>query len=99
MDGEWEAPLIDNPEYKGPWTAKKIKNPAYKGQWVHPMIPNPEYKVDNNVGNFVSGAIGFDLWQVKSGTIFDNIIVTDSPEEALEFGKKTYQELKVILLI
>jgi len=45
-DGEWEPPLIDNPEYKGPWKARQIDNPAYKGEWVHPMIPNPEYVED-----------------------------------------------------
>lgn len=30
MDGEWEAPQIDNPEYKGEWRPKTIKNPDYK---------------------------------------------------------------------
>merc|ERR1712118_355270 len=34
------------------------------------------------------GFIGFDLWQVKGGTIFDNIIITDDRTEADEFGKK-----------
>ena len=29
-DGEWEAPEIDNPDYKGPWKQKKIDNPDYK---------------------------------------------------------------------
>jgi len=24
MDGEWEAPQIPNPEYKGEWAPKKI---------------------------------------------------------------------------
>jgi calreticulin len=23
-DGTWEAPMIDNPEYKGPWRPKMI---------------------------------------------------------------------------
>merc|ERR1712176_1354090 len=32
-DGEWEAPMKDNPAYKGDWTAKRISNPAYKGFW------------------------------------------------------------------
>jgi hypothetical protein len=27
--GKWEAPLIDNPAYKGVWAPRKIKNPAY----------------------------------------------------------------------
>lgn len=30
MDGEWEAPMIDNPEYKGVWSPKQIDNPKYK---------------------------------------------------------------------
>merc|ERR1712048_1295442 len=29
-DGEWEAPMKDNPEYKGDWKAKRISNPEYK---------------------------------------------------------------------
>lgn len=29
-DGEWEPPMIPNPEYKGVWRAKRIENPAYK---------------------------------------------------------------------
>lgn len=32
MDGEWEPPMIDNPEYKGEWKPKQIDNPAYKGK-------------------------------------------------------------------
>merc|ERR1712142_1218245 len=26
MDGEWEPPMIDNPEFKGEWKPKKIDN-------------------------------------------------------------------------
>jgi calreticulin len=33
-DGEWEAPQIDNPDFKGAWSAKRIANPAYKGVWA-----------------------------------------------------------------
>ena len=32
-DGEWEAPMVDNPAYKGPWKPKMIPNPAYKYVW------------------------------------------------------------------
>lgn len=38
MDGVYEAPQINNPEYKGEWKPKLIPNPAYKGVWVHPGI-------------------------------------------------------------
>ena len=30
MDGEWEPPMIDNPEHKGEWKPKQIENPSYK---------------------------------------------------------------------
>jgi len=32
--------------------------------------------------------IGFDLWQVKGGSIFDNIIITDDKAEADAMAKK-----------
>ena len=34
------------------------------------------------------GFIGFDLWQVKGGSIFDNVIITDDKAEADAFAKK-----------
>jgi calreticulin len=90
MDGEWVPPKISNPEYKGEWRAKLIDNPAYKGVWVHPEIDNPEYKHDAEIYLFPDvAAVSFDLWQVKSGTIFDNIIVTDSLDEAKSFYAET----------
>jgi calreticulin len=91
-DGTWEPPMIDNPEYKGPWKPKMIDNPDYKGPWVHPTIPNPEYSEDKELYVRCKDCthVGFELWQVASGTIFDNIIVTDSLEEAKAFADATY---------
>lgn len=46
-DGEWEAPVIDNPVCSvgcGKWEPPKISNPAYKGKWHAPKIDNPEYR-------------------------------------------------------
>uniref|UniRef100_A0A5S6QV96 Calreticulin n=1 Tax=Trichuris muris TaxID=70415 RepID=A0A5S6QV96_TRIMR len=40
------------------------------------------------------GALGIDVWQVKSGTIFDNILVTDDKEYAVRFAKLTWQLYK-----
>jgi len=94
-DGEWEAPLLDNPAYKGEWKPKNIANPAYKGPWVHPEIDNPEYKPDANLYAYDSfGAVGIDIWQVKSGSIFDNIIITDSVAEAEKFLADTFTKVK-----
>jgi calreticulin len=78
LDGEWEAPVISNPEYKGPWRVKRIENPDYIGEWIHPQIPNPDYYHDDSIYAFNSHAfLGIEIWQVKSGTIFDNFLVTD----------------------
>merc|ERR1712187_565855 len=88
-DGEWEAPMKDNDAYKGEWHAARISNPAYKGVWEARKIANPEYKDDNELYKYEDfGFIGFDLWQVKGGTIFDNVIITDDQAEADAFAKK-----------
>merc|ERR1711957_618973 len=88
-DGEWEAPMKDNAAYKGDWNGKRISNPAYKGIWEAKKIANPEYEDDDSVYKFADfGFLGFDLWQVKAGSIFDNVIVTDDKAEADAFAKK-----------
>jgi len=96
-DGEWEAPMIDNPEYGGEWQPKMVDNPDYKGQWEHPMIDNPEYKYNENMHKVCKDGcthVGFEIWQVKTGTLFDDIIVTDSVEEAKEYAEKTFFKKK-----
>jgi len=93
MDGEWEAPTIDNPEYKGEFSAKRIDNPEYKGEWVHPQVANPEYVHDDALYDYSDfGVIGFDLWQVKSGTIFDSVLITDDADEA-KAGVEAFKKL------
>merc|ERR1712186_97180 len=93
MDGEWEPPMIDNPDYKGEWKPRQIDNPDYKGKWVHPEIDNPEYNADDakELGKFDEVCkLGFDLWQVRSGTIFDNVLITDDVEEAKRIGDEPW---------
>ena len=93
-DGVWEPPFIDNPEYKGEWKVKKIDNPDYKGEWVHTEIDNPDYKDDEAIGVYSDfGVLAFEIWQVKSGTIFDSIIITDDEEEAKAFGESSFTAL------
>merc|ERR1711948_140804 len=59
------------------------------GIWEAKKIANPEYEDDDSVYKFDDfGLIGFDLWQVKGGTIFDNVIITDDVAEADSFAKK-----------
>lgn len=94
-DGDWEAPTIDNPEYKGEWSAKRVDNPEYKGEWVHPEIANPDFVDDDQLYKYTDiGAVGFDLWQVKAGSIFDNVIITDDIAEADALLAETYTKNK-----
>merc|ERR1712227_916209 len=82
-DGAWEAPQIDNPEFKGEWKAKRIKNPDYKGVWAPKKIANPAYVDDDQLYSYDSFAfVGIDIRQVKSGTIFDNLLITDDVDAA-----------------
>ncbi|KAK9831943.1 hypothetical protein WJX81_001639 [Elliptochloris bilobata] len=90
-DGVWEAPQLPNPDFKGPWSPNKITNPAYKGAWEAPMIDNPEYEHIPNVYKLpLLKFVGFELWQVKSGTIFDNVLVTDDAHYAEAFANATW---------
>ncbi|MBA0855009.1 hypothetical protein Goshw_007917, partial [Gossypium schwendimanii] len=84
-DGIWKTPKIPNPAYKGPWKRKKIKNPNYKGKWKTPWIDNPEFEDDPDL--YVLRPIkyvGIEVWQVKAGSVFDNILICDDPQYARE---------------
>merc|ERR1719231_1203383 len=94
-DGAWEAPQIDNPEYKGAWKAKRIKNPDYKGVWEAKLIDNPKYVADDNLYKYAAfSTVGIDIWQVKSGTIFDNLLITDDVDYATTHAEKTWKAQK-----
>ncbi|KAJ7973278.1 Calreticulin [Quillaja saponaria] len=94
-DGEWTAPTIANPEYKGPWKPKQIKNPNYKGKWKAPKIDNPDFKDDPDLYVFPKlKYVGIELWQVKSGTLFDNVLITDDPEYAKQVAEETWGKHK-----
>merc|ERR1719401_924764 len=74
--------MIPNPDYKGEWRAKRIENPDYQGVWEHPEIDNPDWvSVPDVYKRGDLEYVAMEIWQVKAGTIFDNILVTD--DEAL----------------
>merc|ERR1711977_286059 len=80
---------MGNPDYKGDWSVKRISNPAYKGFWEAKKIANPKFVDDDKLYSYEDfGFIGFDLWQVKGGSIFDNIVITDDVAEADKFAEK-----------
>lgn len=90
-DGAWEAPMTDNPKFKGKWEAPMIENPAYKGVWAPKKVVNPEYTGKSYVYSDI-GSVGFELWVVNSGSIFSNIIITDSVEEAKAHAEKHFSQ-------
>jgi len=90
-DGEWEPPLIDNPEFKGEWVAPKVANPAYKGEWKPKQIANKDYEEGVQLAAYDSTHVGFELWIVNNGTIFDNILVTDDLDYAIAQGTKLWK--------
>lgn len=80
------------------WTPRMIDNPDYKGPWTAPLIPNPAFKLDKDLAVYNLAFVGFDLWQVKAGTIFDNILVTDDlaeAQKALETLFIPFKELEI----
>lgn len=85
-DGVYEAPMISNPKYKGEWHSTMVDNPEYKGEWVPKQIDNPNYVADVYPHEDV-GAVGFELWTVNEGSIFDNILVCDSWDHAKSVGE------------
>jgi len=86
-DGVYEAPYIKNPKFKGAWTTTMVDNPEYKGEWVAKQIDNPSYVADVYPFDDI-GAVGFELWTVNKGSIFDNILVCDSFDEAKKVGEE-----------
>ncbi|PKU82775.1 calreticulin-3-like [Dendrobium catenatum] len=89
-DGIWKPPKIPNPAYKGPWKPKKIKNPNYKGKWKTPWIDNPEFEDDPDL--YVLKPVkyvAFEVWQVKAGSVFDNVLICDDPE----YAKQVVEEI------
>jgi len=85
-DGLWEAPMIDNPKYKGAWFAPQVDNPRYKGEWRARQPENPEFVEEVYPFDDI-GAVGFELWTVNKGSIFDNILICDSFEHAKTVGE------------
>jgi calreticulin len=95
-DGAWEAPQIPNPKHKGAWHPKRIPNPAYKGPWKARQIANPDYVEDEKLyaTRKPMTHVGIDIWQVKSGTIFDNIIIGDNLDDVNAIVEKTWKATK-----
>ena len=90
--GKWTPPRKSNPAYKGKWTRPMIANPDYKGEFHPRKITNPAYFEDLKPSHFAPmGAVGFELWSMKSGYVFDNIYIGHSAVDAAQFASETWQ--------
>lgn len=89
-DGEWIPPLVPNPDWFGEWEQELVRNPEFRGEWKTPWIPNPDFRGPNAEMRVreLHGVcdpcthFGIDVWQVNAGTVFDDILITDSVTEA-----------------
>lgn len=90
--GEWKRPQKPNPDYKGKWSAPMIDNPAYKGVWKPRDIPNPDYYEDSEPLSHIGsvGAVAVEIWTMDEGYFFDNVVVSNSVQEAAEIRSKTW---------
>lgn len=90
--GPWTIPMIKNPKFKGKWSAPLINNPNYNGKWSPRNIPNPDYYHDAAPFKLSSiGAVGIEIWTMSDNVYFDNILITESIEEAKQFADATFK--------
>merc|ERR1712126_352533 len=67
-------------------TTQTIREHGYTQKSITQNTKNKSlYSYDSFCG------IGFDLWQVKSGTIFDNVLITDDIEAAKAQGEELWK--------
>ncbi|KAL8568874.1 hypothetical protein ACOMHN_061450 [Nucella lapillus] len=93
--GMWKPKMILNPNHMGAWKQKEIENPNFKGHWFNKFTENPDYIPDKTLYAFPDiGAIGIDLWQVKAGSIFDNILITDDDNYAKVHAVDHFEKTK-----
>ncbi|XP_030970945.1 calreticulin-3-like [Quercus lobata] len=95
-NGAWKPPKVPNPAYKGPWKPKKIKNPNYKGKWKTPWIDNPEFEDDPDL--YVLKPIkyvGIEVWQVKGGSVYDNVLICDDPDYAKQVVEEVFANREI----
>jgi calreticulin len=59
------------------WKRRIIKNPKYNGTWEAPVVRNPKVtkEAEKKYAFKRIRYIGIDVWNVESGTIYDNIFL------------------------
>ena len=70
---------------------EKIENALYKGEWSPRKIKNPEFFMLESAEITPIGAIGFEIWTMNDGILFDNIYVGDSIADAEKLAVEQWQ--------
>lgn len=112
LQGEWKPKQIDNPNYKGAWVHPEIDNPEYSPDsnmykfekigvigldlW---QVRIKDHLLKKNVWCLSHNSTFLAVSQVKSGTIFDNFLITDDVKEAEDIGNETWGVTKVWALL
>lgn len=96
--GAWVHPEIDNPEYSPDSNIYKFDNIGVIGLDLWQV----REKRRSSLNNFIvvmmlelQCNICYCSSQVKSGTIFDNVLITDDVKEAEDIGMETWGMTKV----
>ncbi|XP_004647432.1 calreticulin-3 [Octodon degus] len=91
LDGDWPGPMLQKPPYQDGLKPEGIDQDI----WLHEKMRSTRYLTHYDLSEFENiGAIGLELWQVRSGTIFDNFLLTDDEQYAENFGKATWGQTK-----
>merc|ERR1712000_126170 len=69
-----------------------IPNPDFKGVWAPRQIPNPAYFRDGAPAKSIApiGALAVEVWTTNAGINYDNFLITDSKDEAMQLAAETF---------
>ncbi|KAL2941465.1 Calreticulin-3 [Bienertia sinuspersici] len=83
-------------EIPDPKAKQKIKDPNYKGKWKAPWIDNLEFEDDPDLYVLKPiNYVGIEVWQVKSGSVYDNILICDDPQYAKQVVDEIFANREV----
>lgn len=69
------------------WKAPLIKNPKYQGAWKRSAVT--QYPIRDQL--LPVAGVGFELWSVEGGVLFDNILVTQDLDLYQKFTEATWK--------
>ncbi|XP_030934684.1 calreticulin-3-like isoform X1 [Quercus lobata] len=73
---------------------RKLRTLDYKGKT--PWIDNPEFEDDPNVyGLKPIKHVGIEVWQVKGGSVYDNVLICDDPDYATQVVEEVFANREI----